>query len=378
MDMDMGTASGIFSQKPPLQPSCYQNLPPPLAPSSCYTCTCTPAARTMQPPHRLFLLFLLLHLPGMWADPEGSCKLHILQTYIFHNTSFVDASVWATLEDIVFATLQKYTRDICYLYPWVYPALPAAEWENLQNLFKIYLHNLILSLSSDASLFQIPYPYVFQCVAGCDLYPNGSYTKFYHLAYNTDDFLSFDVDNSFWKREQKTELAAQVEMQFNTFIGFSETLHQLLNVTCVDHMKKFIQYGRADLERQELPVATVFARTPSPAQLLLVCRVTGFYPRSISVAWLRDGQEVPPGPAINTSAILPNADLTYQLHSVLAVAPRDGHSYACRVRHRSLGTRSLLIPWDNSKVALSVGITIVVLLATAAALAGAIWYYRRR
>ncbi|NWW99847.1 CD1D protein, partial [Caloenas nicobarica] len=297
----------------------------------------------------------------------GSCKLHIFQTYIFHNTSFVDASVWATLEDIVFATLQKYTRDICYLYPWVYPALPAAEWENLQNLFKIYLHNLILSLSSDASLFQIPYPYVFQCVAGCDLYPNGSYTKFYHLAYNTDDFLSFDVDNSFWKREQKTELAAQVEMQFNTFIGFSETLHQLLNVTCVDHMKKFIQYGRADLERQELPVATVFARTPSPAQLLLVCRVTGFYPRSISVAWLRDGQEVPPGPAINTSAILPNADLTYQLRSVLAVAPRDGHSYACRVRHRSLGTRSLLIPWDNSKVALSVGITIVVLLATAAA-----------
>lgn len=97
----------------------------------------------------------------------------------------------------------------------------------------------------------------------------------------------------------------------------------------------------------EPPLATVFARTPSPAQLLLVCRVTGFYPRPISVAWLRDGQEVPPGPALNTSPILPNADLTYQLRSVLAVFPRDGHSYACRVRHRSLGTRSLLIPWGR-------------------------------
>ncbi|NXW88817.1 CD1D protein, partial [Alopecoenas beccarii] len=275
----------------------------------------------------------------------GSCKLHIFQTYIFHNTSFVDTSSWATLEDIVFATLDKDTRDICYLHPWVYPALPAAEWDNLQSLFKIYLHNLILSLSSDAGLYQIPYPYMFQCTAGCNLYPNGSYTKFYRLAYNTDNFLSFDVDNSLWKTEQKSELAAQVEMQFNTYVVFSETLQQLLNVTCVDHMKKFIEYGRAALERQELPVGAVFARTPSPAQLLLVCRVTGFYPRPISVAWLRDGQEVPPGPAINTSAILPNADLTYQLRSVLAVAPRDGHSYACRVRHRSLGTRSLLIPW---------------------------------
>ena len=97
-------------------------------------------------------------------------------------------------------------------------------------------------------------------------------------------------------------------------------------------------------------MATVFARTPGPAQLLLVCHVTGFYPRPISVAWLRDGREVPPGPGLNTSAVLPNADLTYQLRSVLAVAPRDGHSYACRVRHRSLGTRSLLVPWGGCRL----------------------------
>ncbi|KFO03707.1 Antigen-presenting glycoprotein CD1d, partial [Balearica regulorum gibbericeps] len=275
----------------------------------------------------------------------GSCKLHLFQTFIFHNTDFVDIAGWGTLEDILFASLEKYTWNILYLYPWVYPALPAAEWENLQNLFRLYVHNFILSLSGEAKLFQTPYPFVFQCVTGCNLYSNGSYTKFYHLAYNAHNFLSFDVDNSHWERQQESELAVQVERQFNTFTGFSATLQHLLNVTCVDHMKKFIEYGRADLERQELPVATVFARMPRPDQVLLVCRVTGFYPRPISVAWLRDGQEVPPGPALNTSDILPNADLTYQLRSVLAVAPRDGHSYACRVRHRSLGTRSLVIPW---------------------------------
>ncbi|XP_074908811.1 T-cell surface glycoprotein CD1b-3-like isoform X4 [Buteo buteo] len=190
-------------------------------------------------------------------------------------------------------------------------------------------------------------PFVFQCATGCDLYPNGSYTKFYHLAYNAHNFLSFDVDNSHWERREESALAAQVERQFNNFTGFSVTLQHLLNVTCVDHMKKFIEYGKASLERQEPPVATVFSRTPKPDQLLLVCRVTGFYPRPISVAWLQDGQEMPPGPALNTSAILPNADLTYQLRSILAVAPHDGHSYACRVRHRSLGTRSLLIPWGR-------------------------------
>ncbi|XP_052632020.1 antigen-presenting glycoprotein CD1d-like isoform X1 [Harpia harpyja] len=349
---------------------------PVAASSSCYACSCTLAAGTMQ--HLRLLLFLLLLLPGTWADPEGSCKLHLFQTFIFHNASFVDISAWATLEDIVFAALQKYTQNILYLHPWVYPALPVAEWENLKNLFRIYMHNFVLSLAGDAELYQTPYPFVFQCATGCDLYPNGSYTKFYHLAYNAHNFLSFDVDNSHWERREESALVAQVERQFNNFTGFSVTLQHLLNATCVDHMKKFIEYGKASLERLEPPVATVFARMPKPDQLLLVCRVTGFYPRPISVAWLQDGQEVPPGPALNTSAILPNADLTYQLRSILAVAPHDGHSYACRVRHRSLGTRSLLIPWGSSKVALGGGITIAVLLTMAAALAGAIWCYRRR
>ncbi|XP_074735964.1 antigen-presenting glycoprotein CD1d-like [Strix uralensis] len=318
----------------------------------------------------------LLH--GFGGGSTGSCKLHIFQTFVFHNTNFVDTSGWATLEDIVFARLRKPTRDIQYLYPWVYPSLPAAEWDNLKNLFNIYMHNLILSLLGDAKQYQIPYPFVFQCATGCNLYPNGSYTKFYHLAYNSHSFLSFNVDNILWERQQESELAMQVERKFTTFTGFSETAQHLLNVTCVDHMKKFIEYGRASLERQELPVATVFARTPRPDQLLLICRVTGFYPRPISVAWLQDGQEVPPGPALNTSAILPNADLTYQLRITLAVALHDGHSYACRVRHRSLGTHSLLIPWGSSNVALSVGITITVLLTMAAVLAGAICHYRRR
>ncbi|KFQ92111.1 Antigen-presenting glycoprotein CD1d, partial [Nipponia nippon] len=270
----------------------------------------------------------------------GSCKLHIFQTFVFHDTNFVDISSWATLEDIVFATLQKYTWNI--LHPWVYQALPAAEWENLQNLFSIYMHNFILSMSSDARLYHTPYPFVFQCATGCDLYPNGSYTKFYHLAYNTHDFLSFDVDNSRWERWQESELAAQVERQFNAFTGFSVTLQHLLNVTCVEHMKKFIKYGRATLERQGETTLTQAWPPQSPTHTGAKWCPTRAPPHPSA---LPDGQEVPPGPALNTSTILPNADLTYQLRSVLAVAPHDGHSYACRVRHSSLGTRSLLIPW---------------------------------
>ncbi|NWS79042.1 CD1D protein, partial [Crotophaga sulcirostris] len=281
----------------------------------------------------------------------GSFKLLIFSTSYSHNTTFMDMFGCATLGDIVFAAMKKDTMKILYFYPWVYPSLPAAEWVNLQNLFSIYMKNLAVHFWAPTAVALMipiatpPDPFVFQCVTGCHLYPNGSFTKFYHLAFNAHDFMSFNVDKVRWERQQDSELAVELERRFNSFTGFSETLQHLLNVTCIDHMKKFIEHGKATLEKQEPPVATVFAHTLSPAQLLLVCRVTGFYPRPISVAWLRDGQEVPPGPDLNTSAILPNADLTYQLRSVLAVAPQDGHSYACRVRHRSLGDRSLLIPW---------------------------------
>lgn len=89
-----------------------------------------------------------------------------------------------------------------------------------------------------------------QCKTGCELYPNGSYTKFYHLAYNAHNFLSFDVDSSHWKRWQESEVAVNVERELSSFIGFSASLQYLLNITCIDHMKRFIEYGRAALERQ--------------------------------------------------------------------------------------------------------------------------------
>ncbi|XP_064930870.1 T-cell surface glycoprotein CD1a-like [Columba livia] len=215
-------------------------------------------------------------------------------------------------------------------------------------------------------------------MAGCTLYPNKTSQAFAKFAYNGQDFLNFCVENATWLLSQDTNLSRYVRDFFNNYTDFTELMQVLFNDTCIDYVEMLVHYGKAALERQELPVATVFARTPSPAQLLLVCRVTGFYPRSISVAWLRDGQEVPPGPDTNTSAILPNADLTYQLRSVLAVAPHDGHSYACRVRHRSLGTRSLLIPWGYSDVVLIAGLVAGLLAVVAMAAVMMLWLWRRR
>ncbi|NXK00764.1 CD1D protein, partial [Corythaixoides concolor] len=296
-----------------------------------------------------------------------SFTIRLLQTSIFENTSFVDTEGLGLLQDIELGSLDKHTWAIRFYHPWVRPALPRSDWDTIENMIKIYLQKFNHLINEGAMQKDVPYPFVAQCMAGCELYPNRTSRAFAYVGYNGQDFLRFNVDNATWLLSQDTNLSRYVQAVLQNYTAFSELVEVLFNDTCVDDMEVLLHYGKADLERQEMPVATVFARTPSPAQLLLVCRVTGFYPRPISVAWLRDGQEVPPGPMLNTSAILPNADLTYQLRSVLAVAPRDGHSYACRVRHRSLGTRSLLIPWGNSEVVLISGLVAGLLAAVAMA-----------
>ncbi|XP_072732148.1 antigen-presenting glycoprotein CD1d-like [Ciconia boyciana] len=335
----------------------------------------------MQPPRHCLLLFLLLCrllLCGTWEDLEGTFTIRLLQTSTFQNTSFVDTEGLGLLEDIELGSLDKRTWTIHFYQPWVRPALPRSDWDAIENMIKIYLQQFSHLINEGAMQKDVPYPFVAQCMAGCELYPNRTSRAFAYVGYNGQDFLYFNMDNATWLLSQDTSLSRYVQAILQNYTAFSELVDVLFNDTCVDDMEMLLHYGKAALERQEPPMATVFARTPRPDQLLLVCRVTGFYPQPISVAWLRDGQEVPPGPALNTSAILPNADLTYQLRSILAVDPHDGHSYACRVRHRSLGTRSLLIPWGNSEVVLIAGLGAGLLAAMAVSAIAALWVRRRR
>ncbi|NXF13464.1 CD1E protein, partial [Smithornis capensis] len=297
----------------------------------------------------------------------GTFTLRLLQTTTFQNISFVETEGLGLLEDIQLGSLDKHTWSIHFYQPWVRPALPRIDWDTFENMLKIYFQQFSHLINKGAMESGMPYPFVAQCMAGCELYPNRTFQAFVYVGYNGQDFLSFDTDNGTWTLSQDTDLSRDVQAVLQNYTDMNEVLEIIINDTCFHDMEMLLQSGKEALERQELPVATVFTRMLCPHQLLLVCHVTGFYPQPISVAWLRDGHEVPPGPALNTSPILPNADLTYQLHSVLAVAPRDGHSYACRVRHRSLGTHSLLVPWGNSAVVLITGLVSGLLAAMAAA-----------
>ncbi|NXU50590.1 CD1D protein, partial [Turnix velox] len=269
----------------------------------------------------------------------------VLQTGLFTNINSSLVFGVALLGDVPIYALDPSNWSIHFYWPWSRLASSEGDAENIKFHVDIYLRNMVQYVHKIAEEAQLDYPVVIQIRGGCVMHPNRTSWGFLDIGENGRDLIAFKVERQHWETHQRSLLAELISKSFNSDKAVKALLENLLSISCKSHILALTRYGRADLERQELPEATIFARTPSPDQFLLVCHVTGFYPRPISVAWLRDGQELPLGPSLNTSDILPNADLTYQLHSILAVAPHDGHSYACRVRHRSLGTRSLLIPW---------------------------------
>ncbi|KAM6387238.1 LOW QUALITY PROTEIN: T-cell surface glycoprotein CD1b-3-like [Pluvialis apricaria] len=326
----------------------------------------------MQPPHLLIFLFLPLLLPGMWADPEEMQVFQLLQTSLFTNVSSAEVFGVAFLGDMPIYVLDPANWSIQFHWPWARQATAEGDAEKIKSHSKLFLRNMVRYVRKTTQQARLDYPLVVQIRAGCVLHPNRTSWGFMDVGEGGKDLIAFEVEKQRWEPRQPSRLADLVSKTFTSKKSITALLEHLLSISCQSHILTLCRYGRADLERKELPVATVFARTPRPDQLLLVCHVTGFYPRPISVAC----QEVPLEPALNTSTILPNADLTYQLRSVLAWPPDDGHSYACRVHHRSLGNRSLLIPWENRRAAPTVGINAVLLLVAAAS--AAVWWWKRR
>uniref|UniRef100_A0A8C5UFB0 Ig-like domain-containing protein n=1 Tax=Malurus cyaneus samueli TaxID=2593467 RepID=A0A8C5UFB0_9PASS len=304
----------------------------------------------------------LLPVPSPSCQPLshiGTFTVQLLQTSTFQNTSFVDTEGLGLLEDIELGSLDKHTWSVHFYQPWVCPALPQSDWDTTENLLKIYLQQFSHQINEGAMQRDVPCEPLCGSMHGCELYPNRTSWTFAYVGYNGQDFFSFATENASWTLSQDTNLSWYVWSVLHNYTALSELVEVLFNDTCpltlgLNHTPPGLPPPLCS-HSPELPVATVFARTPSLDKLLLICHITGFYPRPISMAWLQDGCEVPP---LNTSTILTNADLTHQLHSILAVAP-------------VMGTAILLIPWGRghpqweqrpiSSLAVSINITIMVL-----------------
>ncbi|XP_014882400.1 H-2 class II histocompatibility antigen, E-S beta chain-like [Poecilia latipinna] len=137
---------------------------------------------------------------------------------------------------------------------------------------------------------------------------------------------------------------------------------------------------QAMLTKSVEPTVRLYSRTPPAGHhpSMLVCRVYDFYPKTIKVRWLRDGQEVTSD--VTTTDEMEDGDWYYQVHSTLEYTPRSGERISCRVEHASL-KEPLVTDWDPSmpdseRNKLAIGASGLI-LGLILSLAGFIYYKRK-
>ncbi|XP_023684596.1 zinc-alpha-2-glycoprotein-like isoform X1 [Paramormyrops kingsleyae] len=180
---------------------------------------------------------------------------------------------------------------------------------------------------------------ILQLMYGCRVTDEGKQANIYR--FSVDGRYTFTLDEEGMRWKTWDTYTANLKKILDSFQTWNLNNLKYLKQDCVPRLKKFYEYGKEIIHRKERPSVTVQAKSGTVAVLL--CVVTGFYPREVSVRWERDGK--PASANVTSTGLLPNPDLTYQVRVRLEMPPTGRDRYSCRVDHSSL-VEPLYVHWE--------------------------------
>uniref|UniRef100_A0A8C4U008 Ig-like domain-containing protein n=1 Tax=Falco tinnunculus TaxID=100819 RepID=A0A8C4U008_FALTI len=180
-----------------------------------------------------------------------------------------------------------------------------------------------------------------QVISGCDILEDGSVRGYYQDAYDGRDFLTLDVNTmTFTASDEASQITKRKwEQDASVTVPWKNYLEN----TCPEWLRKYVSYGRAALARKEPPTVRV-SRMATPGTLTLYCRAYGFYPRLITVTWVKDGEIM--DQETEWGSIVPNSDGTYHTSASIRIHPGEEDKYQCHVDHASL-TKTEIYVWGE-------------------------------
>ncbi|KAJ8286422.1 hypothetical protein GJAV_G00039100 [Gymnothorax javanicus] len=200
----------------------------------------------------------------------------------------------------------------------------------------------------------------------------------------TDEFNELDYDGkSFSRLDSETQnFIAPVHQVFKTAMKLycDPDGHGLegqnRKQTCIEWLRKYVSYKRRGLEGKVPPKVSLLQNDScSP---VVICHVTGFYPRDIAVTWQKNGLGLKED--VELVKTVTNEDGTFQIRSHLRVTPenRKKDRYACVVQHNSLEQDIVLPLIEDTRTEVHacgitlpgviIGIIIIIIIISAAVL----------
>nr|XP_012604146.1 T-cell surface glycoprotein CD1b-like [Microcebus murinus] len=325
----------------------------------------------------LLLLFQLLPVIFPGGDSEdafqGPTSYHVIQISSFANSTWARNQGSGWLDDLQIHGWDSDPGTIIPLKPWSKGNFSDEEFDELEEVYRVYYFGFTEEIQQRASEFQMEYPIEIQGIAGCELRSGGSIGSFLRGALGGLDFLSAENDTCVPAPQggRRAQQFCKIIMQYQ---GVIDSVKKLLLETCPRYLLGVLDAGKGELQRQVKPEAWLSSGpSPGPGRLLLVCHVSGFYPKPVRVRWMRGEQEQP---GTQHSDLLPNADWTWYLRATLDVAAGEAAGLSCRVKHSSLGGHDIILHWGHP---ISIGLIFwaIIMPSLILLLCLALWYKRR-
>ncbi|XP_073318998.1 major histocompatibility complex class I-related gene protein-like [Pagrus major] len=168
--------------------------------------------------------------------------------------------------------------------------------------------------------------HILQKMDGCEWDDEtGEVIGYNQFGYDGEDFLSIDLRTETW-------IALKPEAVITKLRWDADKARMKLNqydltVIFPEWLKMYLDYGRSQLLRTELPSVSLLQKTPSSP---VSCHATGFYPHRAALVWRKDGEEL--HEEVDHGEILPNHDGTFQMSvdlNLSSVTPEDWTRYDC-------------------------------------------------
>ncbi|XP_027631782.1 T-cell surface glycoprotein CD1b-like [Tupaia chinensis] len=304
---------------------------------------------------------------------QGPTSYHIIKMASFVNSSWAQIQGSGWLGDLQIHGWDRDADTVTLLKPWSKGNFSGEEFTEFVKLVRFYFVRFFQEIQKRTSGSE-KYPFEVQGIAGCELRPGGATESFLRTAVGGLEFLSFQNDTC-TPSPEGGRLAQEVCTLINLFPNTFKIVRKLLYETCPRYLLGVLDAGKVDLQRQVKPQAWLSSGArPGPGRLLLVCHVSGFYPKPRWVMWMRGEQEQP---GTQQGDVLPNADWTWYVRVTLDIAAGEEAGLSCRVKHSSLGGQDINLHWGHpistGMIFLATIVTCLVIL-----LFLALWFVKRR
>ncbi|XP_069055107.1 BOLA class I histocompatibility antigen, alpha chain BL3-7-like isoform X2 [Lepisosteus oculatus] len=216
--------------------------------------------------------------------------------------------------------------------------------------------------------------HVVQTMYGCELDDDGTTRGFLQFGYDGADYISLDTKTLTWTAANQRGMTTK--LKWDSERAWTQQTKAYLENTCIEWLKKYVEYGRETLLRTERPQVSVYSRVSGSQGPEVTCLATGFFPKDIVVHLQRDGQDLQED--VHSGEVLPNGDGSFQVRKSLRVRAGEEDKYSCRVDHKSLSPGEDIVRTWEPKGGFPVGIIVVVGVLVLIAVVGIVIWRKRQ